>query len=170
MLISAESDGQKPICTYLRAQKPVERMIPRMNQDQPPQYPCLCATFRKAGRILTRRYNQHLKPSGLRIPQYCMLANISRNPGISVTELAHLLSMDQTTVTRNLHGLEKSGYIHLRSESSDQRIKKIELTAQGTAKVAAAKPLWENVQREIEATLDGKMIENLMAGLKKIPD
>ncbi len=141
-----------------------------MPYDSPPQYPCICATFRKAGRILTRRYNWYLKPSGLRVPQYCMLANICRNPGVSVTELAHLMSMDQTTVTRNLHGLENSDYIHLRSESSDQRIKKIQLTAQGTAKVAAARPFWEKAQREIEAVLDGKMIETLMDGLKKIPD
>ncbi|MEJ2154114.1 MAG: MarR family transcriptional regulator [Desulfobacteraceae bacterium] len=120
--------------------------------------------------MLTRRYNWYLKPSGLSVSQYCMLANIHRNPGVSVTELAHLMSMDQTTVTRNLHGLENSDYIHLRSESSDQRIKKIQLTTQGTAKVAAARPLWEKAQREIEAVLDGKMIESLMDGLKKIPD
>jgi DNA-binding MarR family transcriptional regulator len=141
-----------------------------MPYDPPPQSPCICAAFRKAGRMLTRRYNWYLKPSGLSVSQYCMLANIHRNPGVSVTELAHLMSMDQTTVTRNLHGLENSDYIHLRSESSDQRIKKIQLTTQGTAKVAAARPLWEKAQREIEAVLDGKMIESLMDGLKKIPD
>lgn len=89
---------------------------------------------------------------------------------MSVTELAHLLSMDQTTVTRNLRGLEKYGYIRLRSESSDHRIKKIQLTAQGATKVAAARPLWENAQREMEQVLDGKMVENLMADLKTIPD
>ena len=139
-----------------------------MQTDRPPQYPCICAAFRKAGRILTRRYNRYLKPSGLRVPQYIMLANISGYQGISVTELAHLLSKDQTTVTRNLHGLEKSGYIHLRSESSDQRIKKVLLTSQGAAKVAEARPLWQIAQREVEQILDREMIENLVDDLKKI--
>jgi len=55
-----------------------------------------------------------------------MLANIARNPGITVSELAELLFMDQTTVTRNLQVLEKSGYINMETERETIGSKKFE--------------------------------------------
>jgi DNA-binding MarR family transcriptional regulator len=81
------------------------------NKVQTSQYPCLCALIRKAGRILTKHYDQYLKPSGLKTTQYSMLANIAGNQGITVTELANLLLMDQSTITRNLRVLRKLDYI-----------------------------------------------------------
>jgi MarR family transcriptional regulator, organic hydroperoxide resistance regulator len=131
-------------------------------------YPCLCAVVRKAGRVLTNRYDHHLKPGGLKVTQFSMLANIGRNPGITVSELADLLLMDQTTVSRNLQVLEKSGYVHLESEATDQRIRRIRVSDIGVSKVEEARPLWEKAQQEMERILGGEGIEELLGNLRKI--
>jgi DNA-binding MarR family transcriptional regulator len=131
-------------------------------------YPCLCAVIRKAGRILTRQYGHYLEPSGLKITQFSMLANIARNPGIIVTELAKLMVMDQTTVSRNLQILEKAGYISLESESTDHRIKKVRIADAGISKMDEARPFWEEAQAEMERVLGQEGIEELLAGLAKI--
>ncbi len=144
---------------------------PRRLENRPAEasrYPCLCAVIRKAGRILTRRYDEYLKPSGVKITQFSMLANIARNPSITVSELAKLLVMDQTTVSRNLHILEKSGYIYMETEMTDQRIKKIRITDTGMSKINEAKPLWEKAQLDMERVLGRQSIEDLLGSLLKI--
>ncbi len=97
-----------------------------------------------------------------------MLANIARNPSITVSELAKLLVMDQTTVSRNLHILEKSGYIYMETEMTDQRIKKIRITDTGMSKINEAKPLWEKAQLDMERVLGRQSIEDLLGSLLKI--
>lgn len=131
-------------------------------------YTCLCAAIRKAGRVVTRRYNRFLKPSSLKITQFSLLANISRNKSITISKLAKLLMMDQTTVTRELRVLEKSGYITLDARVSDRRMKKIHLTEVGRSKLDEARPYWMKAQLEMEGELGRSDIENLLNSLQKL--
>ncbi len=132
------------------------------------QYPCLCAVIRKTGRILTRKYDHHLKASGLKITQFSMLANIARKPGITVSELAKTLFMDQTTVTRNLRVLEKSGYVHIKAETTDNRIRRILVSDIGKAKMKKARPLWEKAQLEMDRMIGRESIDGLLRNLNKL--
>jgi DNA-binding MarR family transcriptional regulator len=97
-----------------------------------------------------------------------MLANIIRNPGIAVSELARVLFMDQTTVTRNLRVLEKSGYVHLEAEETDYRVKRILVSDVGMTKMNEARPLWEKAQKEMSRVLGRKRIDMLLESLGKI--
>jgi MarR family transcriptional regulator, organic hydroperoxide resistance regulator len=118
--------------------------------------PCLCASLRKATRVITRRYDKHLKPSDLKITQYSVLANINRNPGVTVSELANLMVMDQTTMTRNLQVLKKQGYLDIKEGVNDQRAKSIFVSEAGKKKFEQAQPYWEEAQLELEKNL-GKL-------------
>ena len=141
------------------------------NQDQPiPQvsYPCLCALIRKAGRVLTRKYDAWLKPSGLKVTQFSMLANIAHRPGLTVSALAQHLLMDQTTVTRNLGVLEKHGYIQVESEPEDHRSKQVHLSPLGRAKLTQARPLWAQAQKEVEDILGREGIYSLLDSSNKL--
>ena len=131
-------------------------------------YPCLCAFTRKAGRALTKKYDAYLKPSGLKITQYSMMANIARNPDIAVSALAELMMMEQTTVTRNLGVLEKVGLIHMERDSGDRRIKRVHTTEKGAAKLTEARPLWDRAQTEMENSLGKEGITNLLEVLQKL--
>lgn len=131
-------------------------------------YPCLCALIRKAGRVVTRKYDKYLKPCGLKVTQLSMLAKIAKNPNITVSELAESLRMDQTTVSRNLQVLEKSGYIHLEDETTDHRIKKIQIADLGVSKMNEAVPLWEKAQLDMERVLGGDSIKVMMEILRKL--
>ncbi len=142
--------------------KPEDRAVPNS------QYPCLCAMIRRAGRIATRNYDNFLKPCGLKVTQFSMLANIARHPAITVSELAELLSMDQTTVSRNLRVLEKSGYIRLESERTDHRIKRIQISDLGISKMNEARPMWEQAQLEMQRLLGRENIDVIIMGVKKL--
>lgn len=132
------------------------------------QFPCLCAVIRKTGRSLTKQYDQYMKPSGLKVTQFSMLVNIMRNPGIAVSELAKLLLMDQTTVTRNLRVLEKSGYVSFNPDESDNRIRRIQVTETGQAKVDEARPYWELAQLEMVRILGREEIDCMLGNLGKL--
>ncbi len=131
-------------------------------------YPCLCALIRKAGRIVTRNYDKYLKPCGLKVTQLSMLAKIAKNPAITVSELAESLRMDQTTVSRNLRVLEKSGFIHLEDEMTDHRVKRIQIAGLGVSKMNEAIPLWEKAQLDMDRVLGRESIETMMKTLEKL--
>ena len=114
--------------------------------DQPPPTPCTCAALRRTARRATRFYDEALRPSGLRLTQYSVLANVQRADGPTVTELARLLEMDRTTLTRNLRPLAKAGLLQI-VPGGDQRCRAVEITPEGEAAVARALPLWQEAER-----------------------
>ena len=114
---------------------------------------CACGNIRMTTRALTQFYDQRLKPGGLRVTQFSLLLNISLHEGITVGELAELLLMDQTTVTRDLAALKKAGYIETISQDRDTRRKNLIISRKGSEALAVAMPLWENAQARIEEGL-----------------
>lgn len=97
-----------------------------------------------------------------------MLAKIAKNPAITVSELAESLRMDQTTVSRNLRVLEKSGFIHLEDEMTDHRVKRIQIAGLGVSKMNEAIPLWEKAQLDMDRVLGRESIETMMKTLEKL--
>ena len=67
---------------------------------------CYCANIKRAENKITALYNRHLEKAGITRGQYALLANIERNPGISVSALAETMDLERTTLVRNLKPLE----------------------------------------------------------------
>ena len=114
--------------------------------DPPPEMPCTCARLRRTARRLTQAYDRALRPSGLRLTQYSVLANVARRSGLSVTDLAELLAMDRTTLTRNLRPLGARGWVRIAS-GPDRRSRAVEITEAGLLVYQEALPLWRDAER-----------------------
>jgi DNA-binding MarR family transcriptional regulator len=71
--------------------------------------PCACANLRRAARIVTQRYDQHLQPAGIKTTQFTLLQALTRAGNISQGHLGDLLGLDSTTLTRNLALLRRKG-------------------------------------------------------------
>lgn len=111
---------------------------------------CACRNLRMTTRVVTQYYDKALYASGLKGTQFSLLNSIaSRKEGISVNELADISMMDQTTVSRNIEILRKTGYVLARTEDSDSRRKRITVSDIGKSKIVAAMPLWEEAQSKI---------------------
>ena len=123
---------------------------------------CACGNIRRATRSLTQYYDGFLKPSGLRATQFSVLLNIALNDRITIGELADLLVMDQTTVTRNLMALKRDEFIEFASGDKDARKKCLQLTAIGEAKLMEAMPLWEAAQKRIESDLGPDRFQEML--------
>ncbi len=69
--------------------------------------PCVGFNTRRATRLITQYYDKILAPTGLRSTQYSLLSGLSMMGESSMQDLAFILAMDRTTLTRNLSPLQK---------------------------------------------------------------
>src|SRR5258705_3235300 len=106
-----------------------------------PGSPCVCSTLRMVSRAVTQLYDDILRPSGLRVTQFSVLATIARRGEANLRQLEHMLGIDQTTLTRSLDVLERDGVLE-RASHPDARIRAMKLTSKGRRALEAARPLW----------------------------
>lgn len=114
----------------------------------PPLSPCVCNTLRMVTRAVTQLYDDVLRPSGLRVTQFSVLAALARRGEANVKTLTDALAIDQTTLTRSLTLLERDGLIE-RTPHPDRRIRTMRVTAAGLRTLATARPLWARAQQRV---------------------
>lgn len=68
-------------------------------------------------------------------------------------EVTAVLAMDRTTLTANLKPLERHGLVAVAADPADRRSRRLALTADGRAALAAAVPIWRRVHGTIEDRL-----------------
>ena len=124
-------------------------------QDRGRLSPCVCNTLRLVTRVVTQLYDDCLRPSGLRVTQFSILAAIARLGEASLKQLEDELAIDQTTLTRSLSLLERDGVLE-RASHHDGRIKAMRLTPRGRRVLEAARPLWAQAQGKVVRELGTK--------------
>ena len=108
-----------------------------------------------AARAVTQLYDDLLRPSGLRVTQFSILAAIARMGDANLRRLEVALAIDQTTLTRSLNLLEREGVIE-RASHPDGRVKAMRLTSRGRRALEAARPLWAQAQDKVLRELGTK--------------
>ena len=114
---------------------------------------CTCLRLRKASRRVTQIYDQALEAHGLTVTQYGLLGHLKAYDGISLGELAVILVMDATTLTRTLKPMEKQGWIASTTCKDDARTRRLHITGSGATKYKSARPAWDKAQRQIASVL-----------------
>ena len=110
--------------------------------------PCVCTTLRMVSRAVTQLYDDVLRPSGLRVTQFSMLATIAHLGEANLKQLERRLAIDQTTLTRSLALLERDGLLE-RASHPDGRVRAIQVTDKGRRTLAGARPLWAQAQAKV---------------------
>ncbi len=129
-----------------------------MSTDIPPPFEithrirdtCLCLHLQRAARAVARRFDAALRPVELTSGQFSLLMSLNRQEPPSIGKLSALLAMDRTTLTANLKPLERRGLVNVAVDDRDKRGRRLSLTAAGRRVLAAAVPLWEKTQAQIE--------------------
>lgn len=128
---------------------------------------CSCFSLRKATRAVTQFYDHLLDPTGIRSTQFNLLVTMASISARTLTEMANILVMDRTTLTRNLKPLEKMGLI-AKGEVFDKRSKVYSLTEKGRSVVAQAIPLWEQAQAKLKSLLGEERFRHLNQELEAL--
>lgn len=91
---------------------------------------CLIMNTVATSRALLKRWDARLKPYGVTVQQFFLLAAVRYLPGQPVMGLAERIALDRTSLTRNLDLLAKKGLIRrVAGLPGNQRV--CELTAEG---------------------------------------
>ncbi|HUB43728.1 MAG TPA: MarR family winged helix-turn-helix transcriptional regulator [Acetobacteraceae bacterium] len=114
---------------------------------------CLCLHVQRAARALARRFDDALRPTGLTSGQFSLLMALNRPDPPRMGEVAALLAMDRTTLTANLKPLERRSLLRVTTDALDKRGRRLVLTPPGRAALAAALPLWERTEADIEQSV-----------------
>jgi DNA-binding MarR family transcriptional regulator len=121
---------------------------------------CHCILLRRASRKVSTYYDEALAPLGVNIGQFSLLRNIRRLEPVSLTDLAHRVELDRSTVGRNAKVLERMQLIAI-GHGEDQREAVLTVTPQGYEILNKGAPLWDGVQDDIEARLGPDKTEQL---------
>ena len=114
---------------------------------------CLCASTRHAARLLTRYYEEELRPAHLTPAQFELLSVLSARPGLSQSDLAKALDLDQTTLSRNLKVLISRKWIKHGASPQDRRQASYTLSAEGHKAWRYAVPYWQHAQTHMQQKL-----------------
>ena len=114
---------------------------------------CLCLHVQRAARVLSRRFDEVLRPLGLTNGQLSLLMSLNRPGPAGMASVAALLAMDRTTLTAALKPLERRGLVKVIAGRVDRRSRRLILTSEGEALLASAVPVWETTHREVEALI-----------------
>jgi DNA-binding MarR family transcriptional regulator len=128
---------------------------------------CNCSSLRSATRALSLAYDEVLRPSGLRLTQFSILARIAAVGPHPLNDLAEMLAMDRTTLGRNLKPLERDDLVCL-EVGMDRRQRVINLTAAGRRALMRAMPLWETVNQRFEVKFGVGKAKTLRDTMKQL--
>ena len=134
--------------------------------------PCITAAMRAASRRLTLLYDEALAPSGLRVTQFNILAELERRASEppTVSELAEILVMERSALGQTLRPLERDGFIALGRDARDGRRRPVRLTPAGKQAVARGRRYWAKVHERFERFFGDKAFAALRTTLREIAE
>jgi len=131
--------------------------------DPLPELACLCASLRRAARSVTRLYQRELRMS---VPQFTVLYLLDKQPMIQA-QIAELLAVNRTTLTRTLGMMERRGLIR-GVPGEDRREYRWSITAAGRRVLEGTRPRWERIQKRFRERLGAQRWELLLDELTTV--
>ncbi len=107
---------------------------------------CLATRVRQLSRIITRVYDDAMRPLGITASQYTLLAQLAARDAITAVEIGHELDIEKSTLSRNLKRLLALGHINM-DPPAGRRGRGLHLTPKGQAILKDAFPIWQDAQK-----------------------
>jgi DNA-binding MarR family transcriptional regulator len=123
-----------------------------------------CSNFklRQLMRRVAQHYDAELGRIGLKATQYSLLSQVARSGPIRPGELAEAMTLDASTVTRNLKPLVAAGWLTV-AAGSDGRSHAVTITAAGREKRNDARRYWQAAERGLNTLLGADEVSALHA-------
>jgi DNA-binding MarR family transcriptional regulator len=113
-----------------------------------------CTNFklRQLVRRVSQLYDQELAQAGLKTTQYSLLSHVLRLGPIRPGDLAAAMTMDASTLTRNLKPLAAAGWLE-QAAGDDGRSRRVQITPAGREQHALAQRHWKAAQQRLNQQL-----------------
>ncbi|WP_341703338.1 MarR family transcriptional regulator [Ferrovibrio sp.] len=91
---------------------------------------------------------------GISIPEWRVIANLGRHPGLSANQVSERSAMDKVTVSRAVAALERKGLLDRMRDDGDKRRSHLTLSAAGQAVYGEIAPLALGFERDLLTALE----------------
>ncbi len=128
---------------------------------------CIAFRLRRLARLATRYYERELKGTGLTVQQFSMINILGTRGPINAGDLANILDLEKSTLSRNAMVLKKLGFIALAFDEMGRA--PLTLTPKGEKILARAMPKWRKAQAAAHQAIgdDGwTMLDRMVTALE----
>ncbi len=127
---------------------------------------CVVTRWRMTNRVLATVYDEQLRPFGLKSSQLSLLVAVTKAGPVRRIELGKLLSLDPSTLTRNLAVMLKHGWIEEVPDAGDQRGAPLATTTTGRKLLEKIGPAWRRAQARAKKMLGSSGVNLIFSVLK----
>jgi len=131
---------------------------------------CACNQLRRTSRGVTQHYETGMASSGVKVTQLPILVALGSEGDLSITRLAGALSLERTSLTRNLGVLEGRRLIRIVEHEDDARVRMVSLTRSGARVLSGALDRWAQLQDVVEERFGRPRLEALYDELVALSD
>ena len=121
---------------------------------------CIATRLRMADRVITKLYDDALRPLGLKVTQMAMLVVAEDRGLIRQSEVGAELKLDDSTLSRNLELMRANEWLEEVS-ADDARVHSYRLTQKGRILFDQALPAWRKAQGEAIRLLGDAAVQAL---------
>ena len=132
----------------------VKRGAAEVNRD------CIATRLRMANRVITKVYDDALRPLGLTVTQMSMLVLAEDRGFIRQSEVGAELRLDDSTLSRNLERMRANGWLE-EAPADDARVHSYRLTEVGRDLLEKTIPAWRKAQTEAQRLLGDAGVQAL---------
>lgn len=124
-------------------------------------------TLRQLNYDLIKELGLFKRRANLSFSQRHILYHIYKNTDLSIQELADLLYVEHSTMSRNIKKLVQNGLIELYQDEKDKRRKIITLTPDGTKRLSEATESINKTISQVLNVLNDQEIKAVIEGVRK---
>ena len=124
---------------------------------------CAGMNIRSAARRITSFLDLRMQDTGLSIAQFGLMTHIAAARDDTIGALARRSGLDQSTLSRNLRGLEAAGLVEIAIVETDMRRRTIWLTEKGARCLEAALPVWRQAHAALSKIIKPSDVQRLAA-------
>lgn len=121
---------------------------------------CLALRARRLARLITRLYDEALRPFGLSTAQCNILVAVALMGPSRPADVAAQLDLEKSTLSRNVTRMLDSGWLAA-GEHDDARSHLLQITAAGQKLLARIQPAWKQAQDQARRQLGAAAVRAL---------
>jgi DNA-binding MarR family transcriptional regulator len=127
---------------------------------------CVVFRVRMLSRVITGIYDDALSGVGMKVSQFTVLVAVSNREKARPAELAKILQMDESTLSRNVERMCVRGWLRLEPDGDGRHL--IAATDKGIALIRKAYPAWQKAQTEVARRLGEENVAALRSAARKL--
>ncbi len=131
---------------------------------------CAGMNIRMAERRITRFLEARMRAVDLSLAQFGLMTHIAAAGDDTIGALAERTGLDQSTLSRNLRGLERDGLVEITVVEDDLRRRAVWLTETGARRLEAAIPVWKRAHDALSAIIAPRDVRRLAEATRALAD